>query len=78
MDRNNSNSLVRGSPKEHLCEIINESGQWFLTRRFLKFAIYSETCLYRHSLGPAGDIGLGRLSDEAGYPRLDEELDTWT
>ena len=38
-DRNNLNILGRESSKEHLCEIINKSGQWFLTRRFLKSAI---------------------------------------
>ena len=38
-DRNNLNNFGRESPKEHLCEIINKSGQWFLTRRFLKFAL---------------------------------------
>ena len=33
------NNLGRGSPKEHVCRVILKSGQWFLTRRFLKFSI---------------------------------------
>ena len=38
-DRNYLYNFGRGSPKEHLCEIILKSNQWFLTRRFLKFAL---------------------------------------
>ena len=38
-DQNYLKEFGRGSPKEHLCQIISKSGQWFLTRRFLKFAL---------------------------------------
>ena len=34
-----ANNLGRGSPKEHFCQVILKSVQWFLTRRFLKFSI---------------------------------------
>ena len=34
-----SQVLDRGSPKEHFCQVILKSVQWFLTRRFLKFSI---------------------------------------
>ena len=33
------NNLGRGSPKEHSCQVILKSVQWFLTRRILKFSI---------------------------------------
>ena len=33
------NNFGRGSPKEHFCEIILKSVQWFRTRRFLNFSI---------------------------------------
>ena len=36
------NNLARGSPKEHFCQIILKSVNWFLTRRFLK--IFSFGC----------------------------------
>ena len=34
------NNLGRGSPKEHFCQMILKSFQWFLTRRFLKFFLW--------------------------------------
>ena len=36
---NGLNNLGRGSPKEHFYQIISQSVQWFLTRRFFKFSI---------------------------------------
>ena len=38
-DQNNLNNFGKRSLKEHLCEIIFKLGQWFWTRRFLKFAL---------------------------------------
>ena len=35
-DQNFANSFWKGSPKEHSCEIILKSDQWFLRRRFFK------------------------------------------
>ena len=34
------NKPGRGSPKEHSCQVILKSVQWFLTRRFLFFFLY--------------------------------------
>ena len=34
------NNLGRGSPKEHLCQVILKSVQWFLTRRFFSSFLY--------------------------------------
>ena len=39
------NNLVKGCPKEHLCKIIFKSGQYFWTRRFLKF----KQCTYKEN-----------------------------
>ena len=35
-DQNFANNFWKGSPKEHSCEIILKSDQWFLRRRFFK------------------------------------------
>ena len=35
-DQNFANNFLKGSPKEHSCEIILKSNQWFQRRRFLK------------------------------------------
>ena len=35
-DQNFANNFLKGSPKEHFCEIISKSDQWFQRRRFLK------------------------------------------
>ena len=35
-DQNFAKNVRKGSPKEHSCEIISKSGQWFLRRRFFK------------------------------------------
>ena len=35
-DRNFANSFWKGAPKEHSCEIISKSDQWFQRKRFLK------------------------------------------
>ena len=54
-DQNNLNSLGRGSPKEHLCQIIFKSGHYFLTRRFFKFSLYKY--IYgKQALLPGGHV----------------------
>ena len=40
-DRTYLNNLGRGCPKAHQCKIIFKSGQYFWTRRFLKFWQFS-------------------------------------
>ena len=39
-DQYNLNNCGRGSPKDHLCQIIFKSAKQFLTRRFLEFSLY--------------------------------------
>ena len=34
------NNLGSGLPKEHFCQVILKSVQWFLMRRLLKFSIH--------------------------------------
>ena len=48
MDRINLNNFGRRSPKEHLCQISLKSGQYFLTRRFLKIL----QCTYKENAPP--------------------------
>ena len=39
VDHNFANNFLRGSPKEHSCEIISKSDQQFQRRRFLKILL---------------------------------------
>ena len=43
-DQNFTNNFWKGSPKEHICEIISQSDQWFQRRRFLKNSFISVQC----------------------------------
>ena len=54
MNHDRLNNLGRGSPKEHFCQVILKSVQWFLTKRFLKFFLWllwqPESCMNFKSL----------------------------
>ena len=71
---NGLNNLGRGSSKEHFCNIILKSVQWFRTRRFFKF-------LVKKSIFSSCDLDmqwLNHLNNFERGPTKDHSCEVWS
>ena len=69
---NNFNNLGSGSPKDHYCQIIFKSAQWFLTKKifFFKFSLYIHRENRSHPLDLVAMFFNGSITFEQSWVRV--------